>query len=74
MTHATSEVLVLLDGDEGLRQCPECCAPAFAMLTAFYSTPTHYLMRTTIWCANGHERLVVSPPQPLDDDMKELLA
>lgn len=68
-----SEVLVLLDGDEGLRQCPECCAPAFAMRTGFYSTPTHYLTRTTIWCAKGHERLVVSKPTPFDEEMRQLL-
>lgn len=71
---ATTEVLVLLDGDEGLRQCPECCAPAFSLLTRYRTTATHYFVRATITCTNGHTRTLVSSPTPLDDEMRELLA
>ena len=68
-----NEVLVLLDGDE-VRQCPQCCAPAFAMRTEFRSDGANYHTRTTIWCQHGHERVVVTKPEPLDDEMRELLA
>jgi hypothetical protein len=73
MTSRTNEVLVLLDGSE-LPQCKECCAPAFSLETRYRSNETHYFIRATITCEQGHTRVLVSSPRYLDDEMRLLLA
>ena len=70
---SANEVLVLLTGDEGLRQCPECFLPPFAVLTEYFTDTTHFHTRSTFWCVRAHSRVVVSPPQRLDDEMRDLL-
>ncbi|ETZ57713.1 hypothetical protein [Mycobacterium avium] len=70
---ATTEGLILLNGDEGVRQCPECCASAFSLHSRYYANDTHYHLKAEIECANGHTRTVVGPSRPLDDEMRKLL-
>lgn len=68
----TTNEVVVLDGDE-VKQCPECCAPAFCLHSRYYANETHYYLRADIECEQGHTRTVVDPPQPMDDEMRELL-
>ncbi len=69
-----NEVLVLLDGTEGIRRCRICFGEAYSLLTQYYSTPIHYHTRATIHCVNGHARVLIGAPEPLDDEMRQLLA
>jgi hypothetical protein len=69
---STTEVLVLLEGDE-LPQCPECCAPMFASHSRYYANDDSYYLKAEVECERGHIRTYVQSPQPLDDEMRELL-
>jgi hypothetical protein len=70
---ATTEVVILLDGNE-VPRCEECCAPMFSLHSRYYADETHYCERFEMECARGHTRTVVSPFTPLTDEMRELLS
>jgi hypothetical protein len=68
-----ADVVVLLKGDE-VRPCEQCCAPMTALHTKYWVNGDIYFTRFSLECGNGHNRVVISPLQAMDDELRELLS
>lgn len=67
-----TDVVVLLNGDEGLEQC-RCGETMCSLHIENYTNGDYWWGRFALECPEGHVTVLVSTPELMDEEMKGLL-